>query len=49
MREGRAESLCKGITDKNFPNLGKETNIQMQKAERLPNKMNSKRPTLSTL
>ena len=30
---------------KNFPNLGKETDIQIQKVQRVPNKMNSKRPT----
>ena len=29
-----------------LPNLGKETNIQIQKAQKVPNKMNPKRPTL---
>ena len=28
-----------------LPNLGKETNIQIQKAQKVPNKMNPKRPT----
>ena len=28
-----------------FPNLKKETDIQVQKAQRVPNKMNPKRPT----
>ena len=30
---------------KNFPNLMKEINIQAQEAQRIPNKMNPKRPT----
>ena len=29
----------------NFPNLKKETDIQVQKAQKVPNKMNPKRPT----
>ena len=29
----------------NFPNLKKETDIQVQKAQRVPNKMNPNRPT----
>ena len=28
-----------------FPNLGKETDIQIQEAQRIPNKMNSNRST----
>ena len=28
----------------NFPNLKKETDIQVQEAQRVPNKMNPKRP-----
>ena len=31
----------------NFPNLMKERDIQVQKAQRVPNKMNPKRPTPS--
>ena len=30
----------------NFPNLKKETNIQTQEAERVPNMMNPNRPML---
>ena len=30
----------------NFPNLGKETDIQIQESQRVPNKRNPKRPTL---
>ena len=29
----------------NFPNLWRETDIQVQKAQRVPNKMNTKRHT----
>ena len=29
----------------NFPKLKKETEIQVQEAQRVPNKMNSNRPT----
>ena len=29
----------------NFPNLQKEIDIQIQKAQRVPNKMNPNRPT----
>ena len=29
----------------NFPNLGKETDIQIQKTQKVPKKMNSNRPT----
>lgn len=29
----------------NFPNLGKETDIQVQEAQRYPDKMNAKRST----
>ena len=30
---------------KNFPNLKKETDIQVQESQRVPNKMNPNRPT----
>ena len=30
----------------NFPNLVKEIDIQFQEAQRIPNKMDAKRPTL---
>ena len=29
----------------NFPNLKKETNVQVQEAQRIPNKMNPDKPT----
>ena len=29
----------------NFPNLGKEIHMQVQEAQRVPNKMDAKRPT----
>lgn len=29
----------------NFPNLGQETDIQMQETQRIPQKINPKRPT----
>ena len=29
----------------NFPNLGKEIDMEVQEAQRVPNKMNVKRPT----
>ena len=31
--------------DENFPNLKKETDIQAEEAQRVPNKMNLNRPT----
>lgn len=48
-REKVAENLFEEITAKNFPNLGKETDIKIQQTQRVPNKMNPKRHTLSTL
>ena len=33
----------------NFPNLAKETDIQVQEAQRVPNEMNLKRITPNTL
>ena len=43
-REKEAESLFKGIIAENFPNLGKELDIQVHKAKRTPNYLNAKRP-----
>lgn len=45
MRERGAERTYEEIISENFPNLEKETDIQVQEAQRIPNKMNSKRPT----
>ena len=38
----RAENLFEAITAKTFPNLGKETDIQIEEAHKVPNKMNPK-------
>ena len=34
------------MTGENFPNLGKEKDIQVQEAQKVPNRMNPKRNTL---
>ena len=39
------ESLFKDIIAKNFPNLGKEIDIQIHEANRTPNHLNAKRPS----
>ena len=44
-REKGAENLFEEIMAENFPNLAKETDTQVQEAQRVPNKMNPKRPT----
>ena len=44
-REKRMENLFEEIMAENFPNLAQETDIQVQEAQRVPNKMNPKRPT----
>uniref|UniRef100_A0A9L0RMT5 L1 transposable element RRM domain-containing protein n=1 Tax=Equus caballus TaxID=9796 RepID=A0A9L0RMT5_HORSE len=44
-RDKGAENLFVEIIDENFPNLRKETDIQVQEAQRAPNKISSKRPT----
>lgn len=33
------------IMSENFSNLGKESDIQVQQTQRVPNQMNTKRPT----
>lgn len=35
------------IMSENFSNLGKESDIQVQQTQRVPNQMNTKRPTSS--
>ena len=40
-----AENLFEEITAENFPNLRKETDIQVQESQRAPSKINPKRPT----
>ena len=48
-RERERERQVKNVFDKimaeNFPNLKKETDIQIQETQRVPNKMNLNRPT----
>nr|KAF6429669.1 hypothetical protein HJG59_009021 [Molossus molossus] len=44
-REQETENLFETIMTENFSNLVKETDIQVQEAQRIPNKMNPKRPT----
>ena len=39
------ENLSQEIMMENFPNLVKKVGIQVQEAQRVPNKMNPKRPT----
>ena len=39
------ENLFKEILTENFPNLVKEKDIQVQEAQRVPNKLDTKRPT----
>ena len=38
-------NLFENIIKEKFPNLVKEINIQVQEAQRVPNKMNAKRPS----
>ena len=42
-RNGQRTNLK--MIDKNFPDLEKETDSQVQEAQRVPNKINPKRPT----
>ena len=44
-REKGAEKIFEDIITENFPNLGKNTDIQVQEAERVPNKINPRRTT----
>lgn len=43
-RKKGTETVFIEIMAENFPNLAKETGIQVQEAQKVPNKMNSKRP-----
>ena len=40
-----AENIFDEIMAEKFPNLKKETDIRIQEAEKVPNKMNPHRPT----
>ena len=44
-REKGIENVSEEIMAENFLNLKKETDIQIQEAQRVPNKMNPNRPT----
>uniref|UniRef100_A0A9L0SYR7 L1 transposable element RRM domain-containing protein n=1 Tax=Equus caballus TaxID=9796 RepID=A0A9L0SYR7_HORSE len=44
-REKGAESLFKEIIAENFPNLGKELDLQIHQNNRIPNYINAKRPS----
>ena len=44
-KEKGTENLFEEIMAENFSNLAKETDIQVQEAQRVPNKMNPKRAT----
>ena len=41
----RAKKLFEKITAKKFPNVGSETDIQVQKAQKVPKKVNSRKFT----
>ena len=43
--EQETENLFGKIMKENFPNLAKEIDMQVQEAQRVPNKMDAKRPT----
>ena len=42
------ENLFEEILTENFPNLEKEKDTQVQEAQRIPNKLDPKRPTTQT-
>ena len=44
-KEQEFGNLFEKIMKENFPNVVKETDIQFQEAQRVPNKINSKKPT----
>ena len=44
-RESRIENVFKEITAGNLLNLKKESDIQVQEAQRVQNKMNTNKPT----
>ncbi|KAF0878489.1 LORF1 protein, partial [Crocuta crocuta] len=43
-REKRGEGLCKQIIAESFPNLGKNTDIKIQEAQKTPNRFNKNQP-----
>ena len=44
-KEQEIGSLFEKIMKENFPNLVKQIDMQVQEAQRVPNKMDAKRPT----
>ena len=44
-KEQEIGNLFEKIRKENFPNLVKEIDLQVQEAQRVPNKMDAKRPT----
>ena len=44
-REKKVKNVLDEITAENFPNLKKETDIQVQEAQTVPNKINPNRHT----
>ena len=44
-KEQDTGNLVEKIMEENFPNLVKEIDMQVQEAQRVPNKMDAKRPT----
>ena len=44
-REKSVKNVCDEIMMEKFVNLDKETDIQLQEAQRVPTKMNPNRPT----
>lgn len=48
-RDKGPENLLEKIMAENFPNLGKETDFQVQEAQRVLNKTNLRRSTPNTL
>ena len=47
-KEQEIGNLLEKIVKENFPNLVKEIDMQVQEAQRVPNKMEAKRPTQNT-
>ena len=43
--EQETENLFEQVMEENFPNLVKQIDMQVQEAQRVPNKMGAKRPT----
>ena len=44
-KDQEIENLFEKLMKENFPNLVKERDIQIQEAQRVPNKLDPKRPT----